>query len=237
MLGALVVSGCPSTPATAPEPVFELQVGDLLFQDLDCGPICDAIESVTHGVSGANLSHVAMVSRVDSKQVWVIEAYAKGVVEVPLDELLARSHDAAGNPKVLVGRLRAAYLPLVPRVLQAARRRLGKPYDEAFAVDNDKYYCSELLYEGFVEANDGRPVFELQPMTFRDPKTGKTAHVWQSYFEELGQPIPEGQPGLNPGGMSSSDVLTIVHAFGSPKGWRPSSRSSTEHVESIPQST
>ena len=37
---------------------FELTNGDLLFQDLDCGPFCDAIEKVTEGYRGAQLSHV-----------------------------------------------------------------------------------------------------------------------------------------------------------------------------------
>jgi len=42
---------------------FVLQPGDLLFQDLDCGPLCDAIEKVTTGYQGANFSHVGIVAR------------------------------------------------------------------------------------------------------------------------------------------------------------------------------
>ena len=36
----LLVLGCNSK-------VSELKEGDLLFQDLNCGPLCDAIEAVT----------------------------------------------------------------------------------------------------------------------------------------------------------------------------------------------
>ena len=203
----------------APEQPFRLQVGDLLFQDLDCGEICRAIESVTQGVDGAQLSHVAIVSRVEP-QVFIIEAYGEGVLEVPLDDLLARSQDEHGRPKVLVGRLRDPYLPMVPRVLRAVRARLGKPYDEAFTLGNDKYYCSELLYEAFVEAGDGQSVFELQPMTFRAPSSEATAPAWSAYFKRLGVPVPEGEPGLNPGSMSTSPALILVHAFGMPSGYR-----------------
>ncbi len=207
-------------PSNAPES-FSLEVGDLLFQDLDCGPLCDAIEEVTEGVAGAKLSHVAIVSRVADGDVWVIEAYADGVVEVPVGQLLARSRDAEGKPKVLVGRLRPALRGLVPEAVRAARSRLGSPYDEAFLMDNGAYYCSELLYDAFREANGGRPVFDLRPMTFRQPGTARTHPVWQEYFAKRGEPVPEGEPGLNPGGMSTSPAVTIVHSFGKPAGWRP----------------
>ena len=41
---------------------FQFQRGDLLFQDLDCGPPCDAIEAVTVGYQNANLSHCDIIS-------------------------------------------------------------------------------------------------------------------------------------------------------------------------------
>ena len=31
------------------QPSFTFQEGDIFFQDLDCGPPCDAIEAVTQG--------------------------------------------------------------------------------------------------------------------------------------------------------------------------------------------
>ncbi len=83
-------------------------------------------------------------------------------------------------------------------------------------MSNDAYYCSELIYEIFLVANDQVPVFELQPMTFKDPDTGQTLAAWEKYFSDLGVSIPEGQPGINPGGISRSDALTIVYAYGEP---------------------
>jgi hypothetical protein len=59
--------------------------------------------------------------------------------------------------------------------------------------------------------NGGKPVFELEPMTFKDPQTGQTLPTWQEYFEKLGVDIPEGKPGINPGGISCSTALTIVY--------------------------
>ena len=40
---------------------FELQIGDILFQDLDSSPICDAIEKVTLGYNNYNFSHIGIV--------------------------------------------------------------------------------------------------------------------------------------------------------------------------------
>ncbi|MHC4724324.1 MAG: hypothetical protein ACYS9V_08765 [Planctomycetota bacterium] len=42
--------------------MFEPKEGDLLFQDLDCGPLCDAIEKVTTGYQGSNFSHVGILA-------------------------------------------------------------------------------------------------------------------------------------------------------------------------------
>ena len=41
------------------EALTTLKEGDLLFQDLNCGELCDAIETVTQGVDGKDFSHCA----------------------------------------------------------------------------------------------------------------------------------------------------------------------------------
>jgi hypothetical protein len=195
---------------------FALQPGDLLFQDLDCGPLCDAIEKVTTEFQGANFSHVGVVAKNDSGNFIVIEAVSSGVEVTPLQTFLGRSFDARHRPKVVAGRLKRPYRHLIPSALKKAFALKGKPYDKVFAIDNKAYYCSELIYEIFLRANDNSPVFVLQPMTFKKPDTGKTLATWEEYFSELGVSIPEGQPGINPGGISRSPVLTIVHKYGTP---------------------
>ncbi len=202
-----------------PTQSFSPEPGDLFFQDLDAGPLCDAIEKVTRGCRGAKFSHVGVVARSADGGVIVIEAVPEGVQETALAEFLARSRDATGGPKVVVGRLRPPHLDLIPGALEAGRALLGRPYDGVFAIDNDRYYCSELVYEVFRRANGGRPLFELVPMTFRDPATGTTMPAWTDYFRKLGAPVPEGEPGINPGGISRSPEIEIVHAYGKPTGW------------------
>lgn len=204
-----------NTPGTE----FQPQLGDLLFQDLDCGPLCDAIETVTQGVDGAHFSHVGMVSRIEGRRVWVIEAVGKGVVETPLRSFLRRSAVKSGESKVLVGRLDSETARLIPDAIAAARTYLGRPYDNVYVMDTETFYCSELVYEAFLEANGGQPVFDLAPMTFKDPVSGETFPAWKDYYAGLKASVPEGQPGLNPGGISRSPHVRIVHAYGSPEGW------------------
>jgi len=221
----LVVSGCAQSilrSTTKDENIskqdhnFALQPGDILFQDLDSGPLCDAIEKVTTGFGGANFSHVGIVAKDDSDSFVVIEAVSSGVEVTSLYTFLGRSLDADRHPKVVVGRLKHSFRHLIPSALKKAFALEGKPYDKVFAIDNGTYYCSELVYEIFLQANDNKPLFLLQPMTFKDPDTGQTLAAWQKYFSKLGVLIPEGQPGINPGGISRSPVLTIVHKYGTP---------------------
>jgi hypothetical protein len=203
---------------------FALQPGDLLFQDSDLGPLCDAIEKVTTGFQGANFSHIGIVAKDDSGNLVVIEAVSNGVVNTPLQTFLGRSFDARGRPKVVVGRLKMPYRHLIPSALKEALTLKGKPYDKVFAIDNEAYYCSELIYEVFLRANDNKPVFVLQPMTFKDPDTGEMLAAWEDYFSKLGVSIPEGQPGINPGGISCSPVLSVVHKYGTPSRGSASQR-------------
>jgi hypothetical protein len=207
---ALTVAGCTGVDSTGGIG-FSPQSGDLLFRDSDCGPLCDAIEKVTTGYRGANLSHVGIAAKDEHGRIIVLEAVSKGVVATDLQPFLNHDNDPNYPPKIMVGRLKKPYRRLIPAAIKEAVALKGKPYDKSFAIDNDSYYCSELIYEIFRRANGGKPVFALEPMTFKDPKTGETLPVWQEYFSKLGVDIPEGRPGINPGGISRSPALTIVY--------------------------
>ncbi|MFK7770501.1 MAG: YiiX/YebB-like N1pC/P60 family cysteine hydrolase [Saprospiraceae bacterium] len=199
---------------------FDLQAGDLLFQDGDCGSFCDAIEKVTFGIDGARLSHVGMVVPIGTNALAVIEAVEKGVKITPTGEFFSRSMDGTDHSKVLVGRLKKEKQSLIPKAVQVAQSKVGRDYDSGFNMLNDSYYCSELIYTAFLEANGGEPVFELQKMTFKDPATKATFPAWETYFTDLGIAIPEDEPGLNPGGISRSPYLEIVYAYGKPTGYK-----------------
>ena len=199
---------------------FQPEEGDLIFQDLDCGPLCDAIEKVTSGFNGANFSHIGLVIKDSTNQFVVLEAMGDNVHTTPLDKFLGRYLDADGNPKAIVGRLRPEYKDIIPGFVGYAKSYLGKPYDDVYIMDNDSLYCSELIYLSALRANDGTPIFMLNPMTFKDPDTGDFNPAWVEYYKKLGVKIPEGELGINPGGISLSDKIDIIHIYGYPSGWK-----------------
>lgn len=183
---------------------FRWESGDLIFQDLDCGDMCDAIEAVTQGFGGHKFSHVGLINRVGNA-VMVIEAVGPGVRMIPLDSFLKRTTN-----KMYVGRVRKEYKSLVGKAIAFSVKQLGKSYDDAFLYDNGKYYCSELIYDAFQFAYQGKPFFQLEPMTFKKPGSSEYFPVWVSYYRDLKMEIPEGKPGCNPGGLSRSNKIEIV---------------------------
>ncbi len=199
---------------------FELQEGDILFQDLDCGPFCDAIEKVTFGYKGCKFSHVALAIKNEQGKISVLEAVSKGVCITDLETFLAKSHDVNNNPKVIVGRLKTKYQKLIPKAIIEAKKLIGRPYDDVFCITNNDYYCSEIIYDVFKISNNGKAIFSIYPMTFNDPETGKTFPAWVDYFKELNKPIPEGELGNGPGSISLSNKLNIIHFYGIPNGYQ-----------------
>ncbi len=85
-------------------------------------------------------------------------------------------------------------------------------------MDDSAYYCSELIYKIFLYNN--KSIFKLSPMTFKDTETNNTFPVWQKYFKKLKINIPESKLGINPGSISCSKAINIVHIYGYPSGWK-----------------
>lgn len=212
---------------------FQLKVGDILFQDLDSSPLCDAIELVTPGYKNGNFSHVGIVikggvpfctnadSRFEEKYFYnidedfkVLEAIPGGVQITHIDSFLMRSSDYNGNPKVIAGRLKLEYQYTLKYAIPFLKSKIGIGYDEFFLLNNEKYYCSELIYEAFL--NDS--IFELEPMTFLHPISKDTLQTWKNYYKEIEVEIPQNKMGINPGIISLSNKIEMVHFYGIPDG-------------------
>ena len=202
---------------------FYLQKGDILFQDLDSSPLCDAIELVTTGYKNGNFSHIGIViatgdqncinaDYLHENDIRILEAIPNKVVTTRLDSFLNRSFDQEGNPKVIVGRLKKQYLPAIEHAISFLKKKIGVKYDDYFLMDNNAYYCSELIYEAFKKDS----IFQLQPMTFLNPENNDTLNTWKEYYKKLNAQIPQNKLGINPGKMSLSKKIDIVHYYGKP---------------------
>lgn len=197
---------------------FHLINGDILFQDLACKGVCEAIESVTPGFNNAEVSHVGMYLMLRKKH-YVIEAISPSVRLTPLEFFLSRAVDKHGRPSVFVGRLNIEYSNLNFSALVKAQSLIGIPYDKIYGSSEDAYYCSELVVDSYKYANQGNSFFPEHPMSFRNEATGEIEEYWKNYFSLLGANIPVGEVGSNPGKISLSKKLSIVHRYGSLTNW------------------
>ena len=195
---------------------FTLKKGDILFQDLDSSPLCDAIELVTPGYKNANLSHIGIVVKTGSSinEIRILEAIPNHVKTTRIDSFLNRSFDKRKNPKVIVGRLKEEYRHTILEAINFLTKKIGEKYDDAFLLNNDSYYCSELIYEAFLKDS----IFELNNMTFLNPQNNDTLEVWKEYYNKLETSIPQNEKGINPGIMSLSEKIEIIHYYGMPSG-------------------
>lgn len=178
-----------------------LRTGDLIFQNLDCGEFCEAINAVTPAYKGKNFNHVGIIAIIDQKP-YVFEAISKGVVFTPLEEAIKR----CSEEDTYFAQIDDDNCELPS--IDAMKSYLNKPYDEVFDIENDKYYCSELVYLLYKQ-KDGMPFFRLSPMTFKVPNTNNFFPIWVEYFKKLNISIPEGKPGINPGQILNHPSLKV----------------------------
>lgn len=188
---------------------IQLKEGDLLFQHLHCGSLCDAIESVTKGADNKKFSHCAMVVKINDT-LKVIEAIGNAVQINSIHNFFARSGDTGIVKNISIGRLKTQYKSLIAKASAYAIQQVGKPYDVEFIMYNGAWYCSELIYAAFKYANHNQPFFALAPMTFKSPVTNQFFPAWADYYHDLRKPIPEGKPGINPGLISRSPKINIL---------------------------
>jgi len=182
--------------------------GTLLFQRLECGSLCAAIQSVTPSYQNLGFNHAALVCR-KGDSLGVVEAIGDRVQWTALQEFLNRR---AGNEPapVMAGIFRPG---LQKQAKEAARKSLsyiGRPYDVKYLPDSANMYCTEVIYFSFRAVMGDASPFEMQPMTFVNKKEGKTDRGWEEYYKKLDMDVPEGVPGCNPGQYSLLSDLRIV---------------------------
>jgi hypothetical protein len=195
---------------------YSPQTGDIFFQDGNKTDFNEAIKNVTTSWEGRNFSHCGICWIDGSKkepEIYIIEAIPNvGVTITPFNQFIFRCIDKESNPKVSVGRLNDTLLYIIPSAIERAKSVVGAKYDYAFDFSNNEYYCSELIYFSYIDKSE-KNIFEPKQMTFINSKTNKTDDSWIDYFGILGIKVPEGELGVNPGGLSLSNKLKMIYSY------------------------
>ena len=213
----LLFALCLIAIACAPKEKPGLRTGDLMFvgipadYSLEEDSMGSAISDAT-GKGDLNIIHVAILE-VDRDSIWVIDATIKhGVDRHPIDTFYRDFTLKDGTLPVLEVR-RISDAKLSAAAVERAKQYLGLPYDVHFKPDNGEYYCSELVYDSYLD-KDGKPIFHQSPMNFKD-KDGNMPVYWEQLFALLGESVPQDEPGTSPQGMREEAALKVVEV--SPK--------------------
>jgi len=179
---------------------IKLQSGDILFREKSSENISEAIDQVTQTSGSTHFSHVGLVEVTDNGIVVLHANPEGGTCIVSLNEFL---HPKGDSVRVIAYRLKKDWQKAIPAAIQKAHSMLGKPYNFSYVLSDTAHYCSEFIYLAFAADS----VFKLEPMTFKDPKTGNFPTAWVEYYQKMGIEIPEGKPGCNPNGLAASNKL------------------------------
>jgi hypothetical protein len=185
---------------TQPESQIQLQSGDLLFREETSGRLSEAIDQVTQTSGETHFSHVGLVEATDTGVVVLHASPEGGTCIVSLKEF---THPKGDSVIVIAYRLKEEWQTGIPAAIQKAHSMLGKPYNFSYVLSDTAHYCSEFIFRAFAADS----VFKLEPMTFKDPATGKFPTAWVEHYQKLGIDIPEGLPGCNPNGLAASNKL------------------------------
>lgn len=188
-----------------------LQTGDLFFVVSGKSPYSDAIsQSTAFAEDSLAFDHVAMLWITADSVFNVIEAVPQNGVHITtLDSFLVSATHLKGRPGVVVKRLTGNFSP--DDAVRNALRYLGQSYDWYFEPDNGCMYCSELIYESYLN-NEGDHIFNTVPMNFKS-SDGTIADFWIKLFEDAGKPVPQGERGTNPQDMSRDKQLIEVYRY------------------------
>lgn len=190
----------------------QIRTGDLLFigipMDYDAGNnMAQAISAAT-GDGEINYIHTAVLEVDDAGAVWVIDAtLAHGVDRHPLDTLF-KDFTLNNGERATFKVMRLKDDEGAARHVEQCKALLGEEYDVYFLPSNGKHYCTEVVYDCYLN-RDGSHIFDSVPMNFKN-KDGEMPEYWTWLFGLLGQPVPQGVPGTNPQMMFASPALEFV---------------------------
>jgi hypothetical protein len=183
-----------------PSPGYEdLQEGDIIFQTSVSG-LSSAIQLATR----SKYSHCGLIFK-EKGALYVLEA-VQPVLATPLEKWIARGVQG----KFVVKRLTNASKVLTPGTLtkmkQVAETLKGKDYDLTFEWDDDRIYCSELVWKIY-KRGAGIEVGKLEKLKDFDLTNPL---VKAKLKEHYGNDVPLNETIISPVAILNSPLLITV---------------------------
>jgi len=118
------------------------QRGDIVVQALPQSALVTAIEGCTQ----SHYSHCGIIAQKEGK--WVVVEAIGPVKETALLTWIRQGRDS----RFEAYRLKPAYRCSITPFIAFARAYTNLPYDVKYEMDDEKIYCSELIYKAFMQA-------------------------------------------------------------------------------------
>lgn len=196
VLGVVVVWQGPATWAYW---TYFPQEGDVVFQALPHQEVVDAIE----GATDSDFSHCGIVARVDGQ--WVVYEAIGKVRATPLYVYILRGRERG----FAAYRWKTGEQAQVPAILQQTRTMLGRPYDTRYKMDDERIYCSELIYKAYRDATGGGQAGQL--VRLGELNWGKYE---RTIIELEGGPPPLDREMITPRDLALAPQLDLVKSYG-----------------------
>ena len=182
----------------------DIRNGDLVFVTAQKENLSGAINRVTQKNETENYDHIGIIEK-NRNSVFVLHAAPKGGSQKQtLKDFI--KNQTEGNAEIYLYRLKPEFQNSILEAIKNANSLLGKPYNFTYVLNEDTLYCSDFIERIFRNYH----VFDLKPMTFVNPKTGKTDDFWFKFYQEKNMEVPEGKLGCNPNGLANSEKLVKI---------------------------
>lgn len=196
LLGVVVMWQGPATWAYWTYSPLE---GDVIFQALPHMDVVDAIEGATE----SDFSHCGIVAQLDGQ--WVVYEAIGKVRTTPLYVYILRGRERG----FAVYRWKETEQRRVPEILEQTRAMLHRPYDTRYKMDDERIYCSELIYKAYRAATGGGEAGRL--VRLGDLK-------WQGYERTIidleGGPVPVDREMITPRDLALAPQLELFKSYG-----------------------
>ena len=176
----------------------KLQNGDIIFQT-SLSSQSKAIKLATN----SKYSHCGIIF-IEEGKTYVFEA-VQPVKKTPLDKWIARGKDG----HYVVKRLKDDSVLTsdnLTKMINEGKVMAGKNYDLYFEWDNDRIYCSELIWKIYKQGT-GLEIGKLQSLKEFDLSNPA---VKQKLHERYGNNIPKNEKVISPVAIFNSDLLYTV---------------------------